>query len=144
MGDDHRGWSPGPAGGGWWWQLPFGWRRKKDYVSQPCGVSEYCGFAFTTGRRCGGGGAELHGRYCPNSGSVGEASQHGRKSYPAGPVTMAPAGVFHLLGSVAEVSRYLPHSLGLGCCLRAKASIRSRIGMMAASSMLYLCWEHRA
>jgi hypothetical protein len=24
VGDGHCGWSPGPAGGGWWWLLPFG------------------------------------------------------------------------------------------------------------------------
>jgi hypothetical protein len=96
------------------------------------------------GMRFGGGGAELHGRYCPNSGSVGEAWQHGWKSCLAGPVTMVPAGVVHLLGGVAEVSWYLPHSLGLGCCLWAKASIRSRIDMMATSSTSYLCWVHRA
>jgi hypothetical protein len=120
-----------------------GWRRKMVCVSLPCDVSEYCGFAVTSGRRCGDGGAELHGRYCPNSGGVGEARRLGRRSCPVGLVATAPAGVVPLLGGVTEVSRHLPRSLGIGCCLWAKASIQSWIGMMAASSTSYLCWEHR-
>jgi hypothetical protein len=55
-----------------------------------------------------------------------------------------PRVLFPSLEGVVEMSRHLAHSLGLGCCLWVKASIRSRIGMMAASSMLYLCLEHHA
>ena len=59
----------------------------------------------------------------------------------AGPVAMAPAGVVPLLGGVAKVCSHLPPSLGIGSGHRAKALIR-KIGMIAASSTLSLCWEH--
>jgi hypothetical protein len=44
----------------------------------------------------------------------------------------ALAGVVYLLGGVTEVCQHLSPLLGVGYYLRAKASIWSRIGMVAA------------
>jgi hypothetical protein len=92
-------------------------------------------------RRC-----EASWMVCPIFGSMGDVRRYRRKSCPTlvEQVATAPAGVVPLLVGTAEVCRRLPRSLGVGCCLRAKASIRSRFGTMSASSMLYLCWDHHA
>jgi hypothetical protein len=50
-------------------------------------------------------------------------------------------GVIPFLEASSRRMRHAPRSLGVGGCLRAKASIRCWIGTLAASLTSYLCWE---